>query len=431
MNLPVILKQLLAGDVDTQAVSPSAFMAASAPKSIKRAKLWDLNSRYHCPVVGTCLSMDELVKFAKRFSLDVSLQDEYAMHIETVSQLGTRNELSEVIQKHLDRKYQLCLTRFEQAKSDAGVLNMWQLHRASGEVAAAMWSALTHKSTSEETRRAIYADVHMLSHQMGAGLARDARLLTRLEKENTGAKSTLEQERQERTRVEAGFRERIRLLEAGRSAMRAEVAEIHTLRKRLSTLESGKVMVEMGQRLMNLMAANEQLHATAERRWALEKTLEAAHDELTELSNKYEKLTAERDALQRLLPAENTDKESCEGQCSSCDHTMKGRCVLYVGGRSSLFAQYRALAERLGIRLIHHDGGLEESMSRLPDMIKSADAVVCPTDCVSHSAYYQLKRHCKRIGTPYVLFKGTGISSFSAALATLGNPSIPRTELAP
>jgi hypothetical protein len=65
-------------------------------------------------------------------------------------------------------------------------------------------------------------------------------------------------------------------------------------------------------------------------------------------------------------------------------------------------------------------------MSRLPDMIDGADAVICPTDCVSHAAYYQLKRHCKQSGKPCLMFKGAGISSFAIALTrfsseTLGN----------
>jgi hypothetical protein len=101
--------------------------------------------------------------------------------------------------------------------------------------------------------------------------------------------------------------------------------------------------------------------------------------------------------------------------------------VLCVGGRSSLVAQYRALAGRLGIRLIHHDGGQEEALSRLPDMINGADAVLCPTDCVSHAAYYALKRHCKRTGTPCLLFKGASVTGFALALARLsaGQTSLP------
>jgi hypothetical protein len=90
-----------------------------------------------------------------------------------------------------------------------------------------------------------------------------------------------------------------------------------------------------------------------------------------------------------------------------------------VGGRASLVAQYRELAERLGVRLLHHDGGREEALSRLPDLLAASDAVICPTDCVSHPAYYQLKRHCKHLGKPCVLARSSSIAGFAAALNRL------------
>ncbi len=61
--------------------------------------------------------------------------------------------------------------------------------------------------------------------------------------------------------------------------------------------------------------------------------------------------------------------------------------------------------------------GLEESLSRLPDMINGADAVLCPTDHISHNAYYHVKSHCKRIGRPCLFYKGAGVSGFAAAVA--------------
>ncbi|MEW5968101.1 MAG: DUF2325 domain-containing protein [Pseudomonadota bacterium] len=58
--------------------------------------------------------------------------------------------------------------------------------------------------------------------------------------------------------------------------------------------------------------------------------------------------------------------------------------ALESGQEITLLPQYRELAERLGVRLIHHDGGQEEAMSRLPDLLAASDAV--PTDCISHTA---------------------------------------------
>lgn len=60
-----------------------------------------------------------------------------------------------------------------------------------------------------------------------------------------------------------------------------------------------------------------------------------------------------------------------------------------------------------------------DALERLPELINGADAVLCPTDCVSDTAYYKLKQHCKRTGKPCLLFKGAGVSGFAVALARL------------
>lgn len=387
----------------------------------KRAKLWTLPAKYHCPVIGTCLSMGELVKFARQFAFGVSLRDEFSMHVETVSRAGTRNEVSETLHKHLDRKYQACLSRFAQQKTDAAVLAFWQGHYARGEVAEAMWATLTHEAVSDDTRHRVYADVHMLSHQVGAGQASDTRRLAYLERDNAETKTILERERRECLLTEVSLRERIGLLEAERDALHAEAVDARALRERLNAFESSAVMVDMTHRLMNLTIDNEQLRAVAERVGALEETLKAANDKSMRLARECSELVTARDALERLLLAKDADEERCDGHCESCANETAGHCVLCVGGRTALIPQYRLLAERLGIRLIHHDGGKEEALSRLADMINTADAVICPTDCVSHNAYYQLKRHCKRTGKPCVLFKGASISGFAVALTRLSS----------
>ena len=354
-------------------------------------------------------------------------RDEFALHVEAVGYAGSRNAVSETIQKHLERKYQIQILRFERARSDAEVLALWQEHCARGEVAGALWAATTHKAASAETRQHIYADVHMLSHQVGAGQAADTRRLAHLEKENAAAKDALEKQKRQQASSEAKLSGQLQKTTAELDRLRAARDEGAALHARLAAFESGSALMDMGRELVRLQAANEELILAAQRAGTLEKTLKAAQDEAQALARERDQLAAERDALERLLLAGEADEsaeESCDGLCASCEQTTHIRSVLCVGGRISLLAQYRALAERLGIRLIHHDGGLEEALSRLPDMINGADAVMCPTDCVSHAAYYQLKRQCKRSGKPCLLFKGAGVSGFAAALAQLSSGRI-------
>lgn len=380
----------------------------------RRRKLWELEEKYHCPVVGTCFGLDELGKLARKTGYAGKRFEPYALHLEAVSLSLDRNPASELMQKQLERKYALQVRRFEQAKVDVEVLALWRQHLERGEVAGAVWAALTHKAASKETRHAVYADLHMLSHQVGAGQAADLRRLEWLERELAAAREQAGRDaaRYVRDRAKAG--ERIRALEhaAAEASLRSESDA--AVRTRLVELESGVTLLDMGRRLTALTAEVEHLRRQAPRVAELEA-------DNTRLARQCAEARAERDALERLWLGETGEPAACTGACSTCPSQLSGRCVLCVGGRTPLLPQYRQLAERLGVRLIHHDGGREEAMSRLPDLLAASDAVICPTDCVGHLAYYQLKKHCRQANKPCVLMKSSGVASFAAALAGLAD----------
>lgn len=398
--------------------------AVQAP--VKRGKLWQLESKYLCPIIGTCLSVDELGKFARRFGFAGKPGDVYALHVEAVGYAKTRNEVSETIQRHLDRKYAATLARFAAAKTDAAVRALWDAHSARGEIAAAMWAALTHKRAEDETRHAVYAEVHMLSHQVGAGQAADLRRLAELENENAALRTERAQARREQQRAEAQASAQLQALQNDVEELRNDTAALARTRQRLAALENGVAMTEMARQLVALRTENYEMRAAVRRAEEVAASVAALTRELELSRLTAARLSEEQAALERLLLTSVDANEpsrreagACSADCARCENAGTARCVLCVGGRPSLVAHYRALAERLGIRLIHHDGGLEESLSRLPEMINSADAVLCPTDCIGHAAYYRLKQHCRRTNKPCLLFKGAGVSSFALALSDL------------
>ena len=419
MTPPFQRKSPIAGALAQTGQPQLPAVAEAAPKPSRRARLWELKDKFHCPLIGTCLSMDELARFARRHAFTGDLRDEYLLHVEAVGCAGNRNPVSEDLHKHFERKYAGYVARFERMKTADELLAFWKAHFENGEVAGPMWAALTHKAANEETRHAVYADVHMLSHQVGAGLAADAKRLAWLARRNEELAAALERSGTDAAGAETETRRLNVELKTARAAEAAARADAAALRQRLAAYESGAAIVDMGRRLMGLTAANEELRTVAERSRTLQAALRDAQGQTAALARERDTLAAERDALERLLLVAESDEAACDGECDGCDNRAAGRCVLCVGGRTALLSQYRALAERLGIRLIHHDGGLEESLSRLPELINGADAVLCPTDCVSHAAYYKLKQHCKRTGKTCLLFEGAGVSGFAVALARL------------
>ncbi len=430
-------KTAIAQAIDWAITEPGAGAPAAPPAGDdlgprRRLRLWELPHRLHCPVIGTCLTVRELAGIARRHGLACADGEPYELHVETVSQAGSRSAVARDLQRLLEEKYAAEVARFERAGCAEEVLALWRALRDEGRVAGGMWAALTHRAADEQVRFIVYGDVHMLSHQAGAGLAADVRRLNELAARNdalmqelAGGRSALAAAQVECARLAAE-------LEAARSSLTEARRETAQLRERLAEFESGQVMVELGERLRSVTAMNEELRASAQRAGALQAALGEANRRAAQLARERDRLAEQRDALERLLLDSAADALPCGQPCEAPCAKAAGRRVLYVGGRATLLAHYRQLAERLGVRLLHHDGGREEALSRLPELIDAADAVLCPTDCVSHGAYYLLKRCCKRTGKPCLLFRGAGVSSFVVALNRLaaGQASIAGTPSA-
>lgn len=405
-------------------------------KANRRLKLWELEDKHHCPLVGTCLTIDEIRKLVGKYGYATKDVDNYRLHVEAVSLSCARNPVAEAMHKRLDRKFELYLRRFDKARDETEVDALWKQHLEQGEVAGAMWAALTHKAAGKESRQVVYADVHMLSHQIGAGQAADLRRLEWLERELATLREQARSEAMRQARELAEKTARIQELERRLAETRQRAQEAGSLRARIEELEAGIAMTEMARRLLaatDAAARYEARNAESERR------LVELSERLASLEESLDSVSRERDAMERLWSGENAGavvagldgEHACNDECETCPNNLRGRCVLCVGGRTPLLPQYRQLAERLGVRLIHHDGGREEALSRLPALLASSDAVICPTDSVGHLAYYQLKQHCKLAGKPYALVKSSGIASFAAALTRLaeGRADIHATPL--
>jgi hypothetical protein len=128
---------------------------------------------------------------------------------------------------------------------------------------------------------------------------------------------------------------------------------------------------------------------------------------------------ANKDLLEdvRFLEAELTAADrvgECDTQCRNLD--LCGRCILFVGGRNRHIPHFRRFVEDSGGIFSHHDGGIEESISRLHWLCGRADAVFFPTDCISHRAQDEIKQLCRRWDKTLVPLRRTGLGAFIRAL---------------
>jgi Uncharacterized protein conserved in bacteria (DUF2325) len=121
--------------------------------------------------------------------------------------------------------------------------------------------------------------------------------------------------------------------------------------------------------------------------------------------------------LRRELALVEAEINGWLGQDASAAPNLDGAQVLYVGGRANQVPQLKALVERAGGAFLHHDGGIEHSMTLLPGLISRADFTVFPIDCISHDAMGMVKRQCRLAAKPFFPLRTSSLACLLSGLA--------------
>lgn len=395
-------------------------------QSSRRLKIWEIKTSCHCLICGTCLTMAELRKIAVKARLFISDDATgYEIHSHFVRGSERQGPIAKLVHRTLDRKYRTAVESSRRCKSDDALTRYWDKAIAKGDIPGPFWAVMTHPLITDDLAVRVFGEVHMLSHLQGSSNRADKRRLGALEQENAGLSDALASEaaaaqRRLQDRDEQVETLRRQLSESESRRRRVEAAKAKLVHER--ELESRE---EQCSRIDDLEAALAQRQAAMERvetKFAEQSTaLEEAHAEAERLRASVAELEEECDALAALLKKDMTSlPEDSISPCQSFD--LSGQCIVYIGGRSSLAVHFRSLVERSNGRFIHHDGGIEESIRRLSGLLSQGDAVLCPIDCVSHSACIRAKQFCKQTARAFVPLRTSGLSSFVSGLRQLADP---------
>ncbi len=386
---------------------------ACVPGSGKRRKLWAISSEFHCSLVGTCLSSDDVAWLCRRLKL-VTAPDvrPYDIHRYFVEKAATNGPEAKLMHKRLDENFAGAVRRFGRETTEEGWLALWDAAVAAGDVAAAYWAVLSHADMTDLVRKRAFADVHMLSHLMGGESRRQLRENRELARRCAELEARLAKQERSASERLAEKDERIRALEAQLAEQRAAPTVATTTVRAVpepKAVRDGRTLREV--------------HALR-RRVAVER-MRARHAE------------AEVERLGRLLdgvanlPCRPFVRTNAVGEAPSVSSAdLRGQSILYVGGRPNTLSYLRAAVETRNGCLLHHDGGVEQTTRGLEGLVERADVVVCPIDCVSHDACLRVKGLCRRMGKPFVPMRSAGVTSFTRMLGALGRPDTPAAPMA-
>jgi hypothetical protein len=367
----------------------------------RRQRIWELTEGWQCSIVGTCLTLLDLVNLAKKLGVVVpsGFSTEYQLHGFFAHESQNEGKIAKRVQKLLDKRHSSVIKKTRLLKTTVELEEFWKSSLEIGNIPSPYWALLTHPICNEDLSEKMFADVHMLSHLVGASNRADISRLQDQEKELASLEKKIDQQRKKFTTKLHVKEFKIQELEKKLLANSRQTRIKHTNPiAQSSTCECKSIPL--------LQNDIRRLVGELEKTWV---TVRGQTDQITELSELVDTMSDENDLLESTL----INKEPC-GSNISLD--LNGRCFLYVGGRQQVIPRLRSLVENFNGKLIHHDGGVESSLDELASAIVKADTIYFPVGCVSHSAMYKIKRLCGLYAKPYVPLRSTGIATFFQCL---------------
>ncbi len=386
------------------------------PVTKRRTAIWDMHHSVHCSIIGTCLSSGELRRLLTKLGVHgADTANDHDLHKQGVALAGRAHDGGKFIQKALDRRHEAAIKQFAKAKDQSALRPLWDDAVKRGDIPGAYWAVLSHPAASDAIMRQAFGDVHMLSHLVGAANRADIRRLRQLEEDNAALSEKLElQQRQLRD----GFTARDQKIRMLNEALSRALAQAPALPENASddARAAKDALVDLDRRLSREVARRERLESRIEAATLAQSQAERARDAAEQTC---EGLRGELALAEMQIDGWLANGAGADDADGSAALALDGAQVLYVGGRAHQVPQLKAMVERAGGAFLHHDGGIEHSMTLLPGLISRADCAVFPIDCISHDAMGMLKRQCRQSAKPFIPVRTSSLASLLSGLAML------------
>lgn len=383
-------------------------IGGDAQAARRRIALWEQADSVHCSIVGTCASVADLRRTARKVGIEVSPDTpDYDVHGHFVRLSTTDCAFSRAFQKLLDGRFEGALRRVGRARNAAELETLWRDMCDRGQVGPAYWAFMTHQHVPGALRARIFGEVHMWSHLAGASFRQK-------NEEAATLRDQLQEAEDRARRVESGLREALAQRDRELIEMRAALARLKAGRaadeaRQPETAETPPDAASLRRRLDKAGRALQSARVRA--RQAEARLREIGEDAPRPAPQQ----TSRQSAAQPARPgAHRAIRMPAEAEAAA-----RPKAILYVGGMHGHRDRLRGIAEAFNTTFVHHDGGVEDAPQRLDHLLPSVDCVFCPVNCVSHDACLRAKKICQKLNKPFVPLRSTGQTAFRKALQDL------------
>ena len=366
-------------------------------------RIREIDNRYHCSIIGTCLTLDEVRRLLeKSCNDDFSDYNDYILHGMAVNGAGEFSRFSNRLTEKLNAKYRKSLFITSKMTISVQLEKFWKDSFSEGDIAGPYWAVLSHPECTENLKNIAFGEVHMLSHLSGSSERTSRMELNKKNKEIVGLRTQLELCKTS-------------IADTNRQLLRLKKENLHITAELKRYKEEAEPKNQVSDDRVKL---NETLQAESEKNRKKYITYKERCEILQQkIFTLMEELNSSREFNEVISGFTLTEKkQKCTASdISSLPSDLDGKKVLLVGGRASIVPHCKTVVEIMNGRFIYHDGGREQSRAALQKLVQGADVVICALDCVSHDASRCVKRMC-RDEQQVIMMKNSGLSTFTREL---------------
>lgn len=369
------------------------------PPDIRFLSIWEIPQMMKCPLVGTCLSIEEHQRLLKKAGICVRRMSGPALHETVMRSIDEPSRAARRIdtffRKHLEPQAQAWLHAPE-----SDIRTLWEKGVLDGDIDVPLYIIACRSNISSSLQFQVFGELHMLGHTAKRDLLESRRTIARLEKILALEKDTFR-------RLQREYQEDI-------TRMQGELSKIQSPLPRQDRDEHTGIREESRE---NMELLRERLQRMQEKNQAL--------------TERVRKLEQERETLRRCpesreqaaLPTCKKEKERIPDFPCACPdpghcHSLAQRRILVVGGRPCMQTLYRHAVESAGGCFEYHDGCIHGGKQSLEARVRRSDLVLCPVNCNSHGACGMVKDICRKHGKCLRMLDSSSRSAIAAALNT-------------
>ena len=384
--------------------------------ALNRRKLWTMSCETLFQNVAASLTPDLIVKFCRRYQypLPDANHGNLALYHLAHEHCHRDSPFSRQMQRYLNRKYAALISQIAQllpsdVRARVTAVLAQEKGQSPGQLPGMMWAVCSDpRQEMRPIEQFLIEELHLRSHCLLL-----AQFRGEIDPVADSAAANAERKALEQT---------LKQLETERDDLRQDVQVLPRANARMKQdnmrlqgdLDDMKQCYAALEKQRRSQAAQASQGVTLRDVRKLQYEVARLNDALREKDMEATRLAAAVASYERTPPSNDYPAdEDAPGEPPLPEwpvFDLHGKRVALIGGLTKASGHYEQTISELGGLCMRYEGSANQGHKKLARIIRQADVVFCPVDCVSHGAASAAKKLCRSLDKPCHFLRSSGIS---------------------